>query len=160
MTIVTGAITAEPGFNETFNTTSATTLGPKLLGLYWYYWVIIAFIACAVIVYVFMHFRSQKTPKSKAGKETINRKVLEQIRAGRTLVEIRKLLIDAGHDRGMVNDVVGTMEIYNFILTHLKKGHSPTVIQNHLVRHGWDHEKISKLMHRASERVKVSKKTL
>lgn len=130
--------------------TGAITIGPQIGGVYWYYWAIIGAVLCLSAFYFYTS--SQETilnVEDKRALATIRSHALQYMKLGRTPRDIKRDLLVAGHRRDLIKKVVSNVELYHYILTHLKQGQPPTKIYDHLINHGWDRKLVKIMMNRA-----------
>ena len=106
---------------------------------------------------IYARIKSRRLEQSEDTKDSIKQHVKHELRLGKTLPIIKQGLIRAGHDKNHVREVVGMLELYDYVYHNMKKGHNSVNVKNALLNWGWDESKVNEAIVHASDRLLTQK---
>ena len=129
-------------------------LKTKIIGVSWYWW---ALLFLGLGSFAFYLQSSAVSAREEATKHVelkeIRGVVLQQLGLKKSLPEIRSFLSMSGYDEALIRRAIAKIEIYKYIVDHLKKRHSEEDIKDHLISYGWSRADIDPLIKRAKNNI-------
>jgi len=136
-----------------------TFLQAKIVGISWYWWALVFLGLGALALYLQGSVGVAKKTASKHEKlAEIRGVILQQLGLKKPLSEIRSYLSLSGYDEALIKVAVARVEIYQYIVDHLKQRHTEEDIRDHLLSYGWSRSIIDPLILRAKNNVFIPPK--